>query len=158
MARNADKLRANIEKCEHATTEALFAESPGLCDYIWEDWEGLMSLRTMVDNLLLHYVVCHSTRHALYCVVCPPVLVMYCIICLSTCHVLHCMPRYLSDRHKAILSRNRDWTQTNSNARGLTEDLRFQIRWKKRRWELICPKLDVTATAPVFPKGIHRLW
>jgi len=50
VARNADKLRANIEKCEHATTEALFAESPGLCDYIWEDWEGLMSLRTYENN------------------------------------------------------------------------------------------------------------
>ena len=65
---------------------------------------------------------------------------------------------YNSDRHKAILSRNRDYTQTNSNARGLTEDQRFQIRYKKRYWELICPKLDVTAIAPVFPKGIHWLW
>ena len=35
----------------HATTEALFAEPPGLCDYIWEDWEGLM--RTMVDSDLM---------------------------------------------------------------------------------------------------------
>ena len=60
MARNADMLRANIEKCEHATTEALFAEAPGLCDYIWEGWEGLMSLRTMVDNLLLHRVVANG--------------------------------------------------------------------------------------------------
>jgi hypothetical protein len=85
VARNADMLRANIEKCEHATTEALFAEAPGLCDYIWEGWEGLMSLRTMVDNLLLHRVVCHSTRHALYCVVCP-----------STLHVLYHMSQYSS--------------------------------------------------------------
>ena len=94
------------------------------------DSEGECECECECDPLHTHYIYVHSMTDDLY----------------------------NSDRHKAILSRNRDYTQTNSNARGLTEDQRFQIRYKKRYWELICPKLDVTAIAPVFPKGIHWLW
>ena len=65
---------------------------------------------------------------------------------------------YDSDRYKAMLSRNRDYTQTNSNAEGLSEDHRHQIRCKKRHWEAVCPKLSAPICAPVFPKGVHWLW
>jgi len=55
VARNADMLRANIEKCEHATTEALFAEAPGLCDYIWEGWEGIEHYQRSPLSLAVSY-------------------------------------------------------------------------------------------------------
>jgi len=55
VPRNADMLRANIEKCEHATTEALFAEAPGLCDYIWEGWEGIEHYQRSPLSLAVSY-------------------------------------------------------------------------------------------------------
>ena len=65
---------------------------------------------------------------------------------------------YDSDRFKAILSRNRYYTQTNSNARGLSEGTRRQILRKKEHWAVVCPKLNVPTCKPVFPKGTHPFW
>ena len=96
------------------------------------DWDSEDECETPADPLHTHYTYVHS---------------------MTTADDL-----YTSDRHKAILSRNRNYTQTNSNAKGLSENHRRQIRWKKRHWEVVCPKLSAPICAPVFPQGVHRLW
>jgi len=96
------------------------------------DWDSEDECETPADPLHTHYTYVHS---------------------MTTADDL-----YTSDRHKAILSRNRNYTQTNSNAKGLSEIHRRQIRWKKRHWEVVCPKLSAPICAPVFPQGVHQLW
>ena len=40
LEKNAKQLRSNVEACEHSSTEALFLETPTLCDYLWKNWDG----------------------------------------------------------------------------------------------------------------------
>ena len=40
ISRNAEKLLTNIYAADHSTSEALFIDTPELCDYMWKDFDG----------------------------------------------------------------------------------------------------------------------
>lgn len=65
---------------------------------------------------------------------------------------------YDSDQNKAVLSRNREWSQINSNTKGLTYTIRHNICKLHKQWRIVCPKLKVPTCTPRFPKGVHDLY
>ena len=78
------------------------------------------------------------------------------------CILIHQKPSldflYNSDCSRAVLSRNREWSQTNSNKKGLSHHIRMNIRCLQKHWRIVCPKLKVPTCTPMFPKGVHDLY